>query len=411
MKNKLTIYIFLGLISGVIVGYLLHFGVNNDNRNEITSNLMLIATVFLRLIKMIIAPLVITTLIVGIAKMGDIQSIGRIGIRSLSWFIFASIISLALGLIMVNLIRPGDGISHLINGLAHNSSSVQHSSLSIKDFITHAVPISIIEGMSKNEILQIVIFSLFFGIGASALGNQAEPLIKILEIIAFSMLNVTKYIMYFAPLAVFAAVTAMIANNGLNILTNYAKFMLGFYFSIGILWFVLISITFLILGKSVISLIRLIRAPIILAFSTASSEAAYPSTLQQLEKFGVPNRIASFVLPIGYSFNLDGSMMYCTFASIFIAQAYGIELSFVQQISMLLILMITSKGMAGVPRASLVVIAVTLNQFNIPEEGLILLFGIDHFLDMARSATNVLGNCIASAIVSKYESSRKILLK
>jgi Na+/H+-dicarboxylate symporter len=282
-------------------------------------------------------------------------------------------------------------------------SDISTGSLTLKEFITHLIPSSIVDGMAKNEILQIVVFSLFFGTAAAAVGERAKPMIDAIDGVAHVMLKLTGYVMNFAPIAVFASVAAVIAKSGLSVLAKYGVFMGEFYFAIIVLWLVLTFAGFLFLGPRVFALLRELREPTLLAFSTASSEAAFPKTLEGLERFGVKNRIASFVLPLGYSFNLDGSMMYCTFAVMFIAQAYGIEMSVGTQLTMMLVLMLTSKGMAGVPRASLVVIAATLVQFNIPEAGLLLLIGIDHFLDMARSATNVIGNGIATAVVAKWE--------
>src|SRR5471030_1024583 len=350
-RSRLTTYILVGLALGIFAGYLAN--ANLAHPEKFADIMSLVTTLFLRLIKMIIAPLVFSTLVVGIAKMGDAGEVGRVGVKTLGWFFIASVMSLTLGLILVNLFRPGDAlVGHLANAVA--PSDLNASGLTLQEFVTHLVPSSIVEGMSKNEILQIVIFSLFFGSAAAAIGSKADPLIHVLESVANVMLKVTGYVMQFAPVAVFAAVAEM-------------------------------------------------RGPALLAFSTASSEAAFPKTLEGLERFGVRSRIAAFVLPIGYSFNLDGSMMYCTFATVFIAQAYGIEMTLGQQMTMMMVLMLTSKGMAGVPRASLVVIAATLGQFNIPEAGLVLLISIDHFLDMARSATNVVGNSIATAVVAKWE--------
>ncbi len=398
--NRLTLYIILGLVFGILVGYLVN--ANSSDVSGFVDTMSLITTMFLRLIKMIIAPLVFSTLVVGIAKMGDINAVGRIGAKTLGWFIFASLISLTLGLVMVNLFRPGDALTAALPDVAQ-SSGITASGLSMKEFVTHLIPSSIIDGMAKNEILQIVVFSLFFGSAAAAVGAKANPLVEAIDGVAYVMLKVTGYVMYAAPIAVFAAVAGTIAKSGLGVLSTYGVFMAEFYFSIILLWIILTFLGFLFLKKRVFTLLKEVREPLLLAFSTASSEAAYPKTLEGLERFGVKNRIASFVLPVGYSFNLDGSMMYCTFATVFIAQAYGIELSAAEQITMLLILMLTSKGMAGVPRASLVVIAATLGQFNIPEAGLLLLLGVDHFLDMARSATNVVGNSVATAVVAKWE--------
>ena len=402
-RNRLTIYILIGLALGIVVGYIANISLAKPA--EFASVLGLVTTVFLRLIKMIIAPLVFSTLVVGIARMGDTREVGRIGIKALGWFVIASVISLSLGLILVNLFRPGDALAltNLVPAIG-TASGVTTSSLTLAEFVTHLVPASIVDGMAKNEILQIVIFSIFFGTAAAAVGERAKPLVDAIDGIAHIMLKVTGYVMNLAPFAVFAAVCAIIAKSGLGVLKTYGVFMGEFYIGIVLLWIVLTFIGFLFLGPRVLRLLAELREPTLLAFSTASSEAAFPKTLEGLERFGVRNRIAAFVLPIGYSFNLDGSMMYCTFATVFIAQAYGIEMSLGSQITMMLVLMLTSKGMAGVPRASLVVIAATLTQFNIPEAGLLLLLGIDHFLDMARSATNVIGNGIATAVVAKWEN-------
>lgn len=401
-RNRLTTYILIGLVLGIVVGYFANIQLADPK--GFADTLSLFTTVFLRLIKMIIAPLVFSTLVVGIARMGDASEVGRIGVKALGWFVIASIISLALGLVLVNAFRPGDAL--FAAGMAppvDAKTDIVTTGLTLKEFVTHLVPASIVEGMAKNEILQIVVFSLFFGTAAAAVGARATPMIDAIDGVAHVMLKVTGYVMNFAPIAVFAAVAAVIAKSGLGVLQTYGIFMAQFYLGIVLLWVILILIGMAFLGPRVLRLIGLLKEPTILAFTCASSEAAFPKTLESLEKFGVKNRLAAFVLPIGYSFNLDGSMMYCTFAAVFIAQAYGIELPMSTQIMMMLVLMLTSKGMAGVPRASLVVIAATLAQFNIPEAGLLLLLGIDHFLDMARSATNVIGNGIATAVVAKWE--------
>lgn len=399
-RLNLTSYIIFGLILGIFVGYFVN--ANMAKPTDFADAMSLITTMFLRLIKMIIAPLVFSTLVVGIARMGDVNEVGRVGGKALGWFIIASLISLTLGLIMVNIFRPGDAM-HAMLPASDAVSGIATTNLSMKEFITHLVPSSIVDGMAKNEILQIVVFSIFFGTAAAAVGDRSKVVVEAIDGVAHIMLKLTGYVMNFAPIAVFAAVSGVVAKSGLAVLGTYGVFMAEFYFSILVLWLVLIFIGYLFLKGRVVGLLRELRMPTILAFSTASSEAAFPKTLEGLERFGVKNRIASFVLPLGYSFNLDGSMMYCTFATVFIAQAYGIELSLGTQITMMLILMLTSKGMAGVPRASLVVIAATLAQFNIPEAGLLLLLGVDHFLDMARSATNVIGNGLATAVVAKWE--------
>jgi Na+/H+-dicarboxylate symporter len=403
MPKRFTYWILGGMILGAVVGYILYTTLPDPKSAAIVAGYFSIITdLFLRLIKMIIAPLVFSMLVVGIAHMGDTESIGRIGLKAMAWFIVASILSLTLGLIMVNLLRPGDNLG-LPLPEAGASTNLKVSALTLKEFITHVVPRSIIEAMASNEILQIVVFSIFAGIAVTAIGERGRQLIAIADDIAHMMLKITNYVMLVAPLAVFAAVAATVTTQGLGILVSYGKFMGEFYFCLAILWGILILGGFIFLGPRVITLMQFIREPFLLAFSTASSEAAYPKTVEQLERFGASNRIVSFVLPLGYSFNLDGTMMYTTFATIFIAQAYGIELSIGTQITMLLLLMLTSKGMAGVPRASLVVIAATLSTFNIPEAGLLLIMGIDQFLDMGRSATNVIGNSIATCVVAKWE--------
>jgi Na+/H+-dicarboxylate symporter len=362
----------------------------------------LLADIFLRLIKMIVAPLVFATLAVGVAKLGDGKAVGRIGGKTMLWFITASLVSLVLGCILVNIFQPGVAM-HLPLPDSKVTTGIDKGALNIKDFFYHVFPVSFVDAMAKNEILQIVVFSIFFGIACGALGEVAKPVVKALDAIAHIILKVTGYIMKFAPIAVFGAMTAVIAKQGIGILKTYSIFIGEFYFGLLVLWCILILAGFVFLKGRVFNLIKRIKEPILLAFSTSSSEAAFPKTMTELERFGCSNKIVSFVLPLGYSFNLDGSMMYMTFASLFIAQSYGIHLDVPTQISMLLVLMLTSKGIAAVPRASLVVIAGTLASFNIPEAGLALLLGIDPILDMGRSATNVVGNSIATAVVSKWE--------
>ena len=398
--SKLTWWILAGLVLGVVVGTTLNATV--PDTAPWVSGFGVVTTTFLRLIKMIIGPLVFATLAVGIAKMGDLGTVGRVGIKSLAWFMGASLVSLGLGLLLVNLLQPGVGLDITLPETG-TSSGIAVTGLSLGEFVTRLVPTSIADAMARNEILQIVVFSVFFGVAASAVGEKGKVLVDALEGLSYVMLKVTMIVMWAAPFAVFAAVSAAIAKSGLGVLKVYGVFMGQFYLGLLLLWALLFLAAFLVLGRRAPRLFRAVREPTLLAFATASSEAAYPKTLAQLEKFGCSNRVASFVLPLGYSFNLDGSMMYCTFAVMFIAQAYGIELSLGQQLAMLLVLMVTSKGIAGVPRASLVVIAATLVQFNLPEAGLLLLLGIDHFLDMGRSATNVIGNSVATAAVSRWE--------
>jgi Na+/H+-dicarboxylate symporter len=401
MPNQLTRWIIIGLVLGIVSGYIA-YAYFPESSAGYAEGAALLPTIFLRLIKMIIAPLVFATLVVGIAKMGDIATVGRIGGKALAWFISASLISLTLGLILVQIFEPGKAMQLPIPE-ASATSGVKADALSLSGFISHTVPTSVIDAMARNEILQIVVFSLFFGTAMAALGERSKSVTELLDAVAHIMLKVTGYVMLFAPLAVFGALASTVAKEGLSIIRVYGLFLGEFYIALATLWVVLIVLGGLVIGPRVLRLIKRVREPVILAFSTASSEAAYPKTLEELERFGCSNRVASFVLPVGYSFNLDGSMMYCTFAILFIAQVYGIDLTIGQQIVMVAVLMLTSKGIAGVPRASLVVIAATLPQFGIPEAGMLLLLGIDHFLDMGRSATNVVGNSIATAVVSKWE--------
>jgi Na+/H+-dicarboxylate symporter len=410
-SNKLTLWIFIALISGGVTGGLLNAaypagtdGAANQSLTGILDNLTILTDVFLRLIKMIIAPLVFSTLVVGVAKLGDIRAVGRIGGKTMLWFFTASFVSLLLGCLLVNIFQPGT-MMQLELPPADAATGIDKASMTLKGVITHIFPKSVIEAMAGNEILQIVVFSLFFGVATAAIGEKGTPIIKALDSVGHVMLKITGYVMNFAPFAVFAAMSAVVAKKGLGVLATYGIFIGEFYFGLMLLWLILLFVAFLLVKKRVWTLITRIKEPLLLAFSTASSEAAFPKTLEELERFGCKNRIVSFVLPLGYSFNLDGSMMYMTFASLFIAQSYGINMSFDQQMTMLLVLMITSKGIAGVPRASLVVIAGTLSSFGIPEAGLLLLLGIDHLLDMGRSATNVVGNAVATVAVSKWEKS------
>ncbi|ELM1617292.1 TPA: dicarboxylate/amino acid:cation symporter [Salmonella enterica subsp. houtenae] len=401
-KINLTKMIILGLILGMIAGVVINNMVSAGAAKTYAQEISIFTTIFLRLVKMIIAPLVISTLVVGIAKMGDAKTLGRIFSKTFFLFICASLLSIALGLVIVNLFQPGAGI----NFVSHDAgavAAVQSEPFTLKVFISHAVPTSIVDAMARNEILQIVVFSIFLGCSLAAIGEKAEPIVKVLDSLVHVMLKLTGYVMLFAPLTVFAAISGLIAERGLGVMVSAGIFMGEFYLTLGMLWAILIGLSTVIVGPCIGRLTKAILEPALLAFTTSSSEAAFPGTLDRLEKFGVSSKIASFVLPIGYSFNLVGSMAYCSFATVFIAQACNVHLSMGEQITMLLILMLTSKGMAGVPRASMVVIAATLNQFNIPEAGLILLMGVDPFLDMGRSATNVMSNAMGAAIVSRWE--------
>ncbi|RFP16211.1 MULTISPECIES: dicarboxylate/amino acid:cation symporter [unclassified Duganella] len=402
-KRPLTLYILIAMVLGVLVGYACHYTFPDKALSaDIASHISIVTDVFLRLIKMIISLLVFSTLAVGIAHMGDAKAAGRVGIKAMGWFVIASLVSLTLGMVLSNFMQLGSHLGLPLPAI-DAATGLKTSAFTLKDFVSHMVPKSPIEAMANNEILQVLVFAIFFGSALSAMGEAGAKLTAVIDQLAQVMLRITGAIMNLAPLAVFAAMASVITTNGLGILATFAKFMGGFYLGLVCLWALLILGGFAFIGKRVFRLMALIREPFLLAFSTASSEAAYPKLLVALDQFGVQRKISSFVLPMGYSFNLDGSMMYCTFAVLFITQAYGIDLSLGTQITMLLLLMVTSKGIAGVPRASLVVIAATLNQFHIPEAGLLLLMGIDQFLDMGRSATNAVGNAVATAVVAKWE--------
>ncbi len=441
-KNRLISIIIIAMIIGIVVGYGINKSITNNApkieqsyiqkiskgnaevekqlivacakidktnlkqaKKKVASNFSILSDIFLRLIKMIIAPLVLAVLVMGVAKVGDFKSVGRIGGKTLLYFTFATLLSLSLGLVLVNLFEPGK-VMHL--DLPENTADagIKANSQTASNFIAHIVPDSIIRVMAENEILPIVIFALFFGIAAASIGEQGKPMIKAMDSLSHVMFKVTNFVMNFAPIGVFGAITAVVIQQGLDVLSGYA-YLIACFFG-GLLFFVF-GVLFTIctvLRIKFFSLLSHIKEPILLAFSTASSESAMPKTIEQLEKFGISNRIVSFVLPLGYSFNLDGSIMYMTFATVFIAQSYGIDMSMADQIQMMLILLITSKGVAGVPRASLVVIAGMLSMFNIPGEGLLLLLAVDQILDMGRSATNVVGNAVASAVVAKWEGEK-----
>jgi Na+/H+-dicarboxylate symporter len=391
----------VGLVLGVALGVMSYYAFpDKATAAEVAKYMSLVSTVFLKLIKMIIGPLVLSTLIVGIGHMGDAASVGRIGAKTMAWFVSASIVSLLLGLAMVDLLQPGVGI---VVDRSANAANLTTQAFSIDNFIDHLVPTSIFKSLADGEILQIVVFSVFAGVAIMALGERGKPLLELADSVSHMMLNITSYVMKLAPIAVCASVASVITKSGPAVLFNFAKFLGGFYLTLLILWVLLILVGRLVIGPRMSELVARMREPFLLAFSTASSEASYPKILEQLQRFGVSRRIASFVLPLGYSFNLDGTMAYTTFASMFIAQAYGVDMPIGKQLTMAAVLMITSKGVAGVPRASLVVILATLKQFGIPEAGLLLILGIDQFLDMGRSATNVIGNSLAAAAVAKFE--------
>ncbi len=408
LTEHLTKAIMAGMVLGIFVGYLVNQGVLAGvmETEHWTRSFQMLSTIFLNLIKMLVAPLVLATIISGLAHMGDSAAVGRIGFRAIVWFILASFISISLGLVMVNFFQPGVGVD--LTAKAQTIGEVKK--LDLFEFIEHVFPKNIIAAMGENNVLQILVFALFAGIGLTAIGEKGAPLVRGAEALGDLMLQVTGYVMRFAPFAVFGALAKVVAENGLGILGTYAQLLLEFYLSLGLLWSLLLGIGFLFLGARAFTLVRYVREPVMIAFSTASSEAAMPKLFEQLDRFGVPRRISGLMIPLGYSFNLDGSMMYASFATIFIAQAYGIHLDWGTQILILLTLMVSSKGIAAVPRASLVVIAATLAMFDLPVEGIALVLAIDQFLDMGRTATNVLGNAVATSVITKWEGMLQVPL-
>lgn len=404
-QNKLFIAIVIALILGVVAGGIVHLQYP-EGAESFAEKIKLLGTVFIRLVQMIIAPLVFTTLVVGIAKMSDIKMIGRVGGKAMGWFITASLVSLLIGLVLVNWMQPGMTMQ-LEKPTADAAGELMKSSqegLSLEKFVTHMVPKSVFEAFATNEVLQIVVFAVMFGVAMANMGEKyTEPVVKMFDVIAHAILKMVGYIMWVAPFGVFGSIAAVVATKGFDIFFVYAIYLRDFFFALAVLWVALCIVGYLVLGNRLFELLKRIKEPLLIAFSTTSSEAVFPKLVEELEKFGCNKRIVSFILPLGYSFNLDGSMMYMTFASIFIAQIYGIDMSIGQQIIMLLVLMLTSKGIAGVPRASLVIIVATCSMFGIPPEGIALILPIDHFCDMGRSMTNVLGNALATTAVSKWE--------
>lgn len=403
-KNRLTYSIIGAMVLGIVIGVFINKSGDPGLIESYSTNIKLLATIFIRLVQMIIAPLVFSTLVVGIAKLGDLGAVGRVGGKAMIWFFTASLISLLIGLVMVNYFEPGVGMNLSVADVSGvEDVTGKTKSFSMQNFVEHIVPKSVFEAMATNEILQLVVFSIFFGIGLAAMGEKGSPVIKALDVIAHVVLKMVGYVMLTAPLGVFGAISAVIATRGLDILLTYAKYFGAFLAGIAVLWVVLLLVGYIFLGNRLFPLLKALSAPMVIAFSTTSSEAVFPKLTEELKKFGCKDNIVSFILPLGYSFNLDGSMMYMTFASIFIAQVYGIELDLGTQLTMLLVLMLSSKGVAGVPRASLVVVAATCGMFGIPVEGIALILPIDHFCDMFRSATNVIGNGLATTAVAKWE--------
>ena len=439
-KNKLIILIILAMVLGIIIGSIVNSSITANKftvdrtqlekienlkvraevekiakkfeeaqlsqaKKDIAGNYSILSDIFLRMIKMIIAPLVFAVLVIGVAKLGDFKSVGRIGVKTLVYFTSATLIALALGLVIVNIFEPGKKMD--IRSIDQTASTgVKPTKQTAKNFISHVIPDSVIGAMANNEILPIVVFALFFGVAAASIKEHGKAIVDACESLGHVMFKVTNYVMSFAPIGVFGAITAVVIQQGVGLLGGYIYLIACFFGGLLFFVFVVLFLICKVFKIKFFALMKDVKEPILLAFSTASSESAMPKTIEALEKHGISNRIVSFVLPLGYSFNLDGSIMYMTFATMFIAQSYGMDLTAGDQIKMMLILLVTSKGMAGIPRASLVVIAGTLSMFNIPQEGLLLLLGIDQLLDMGRSATNVVGNAVASAVVARLEGEK-----
>jgi Na+/H+-dicarboxylate symporter len=406
-KNRLTLYIVIAMALGIGAGYLIHENASADFIKDFGPKVKLLTTIFLRMVQMIIAPLVFSTLVVGIAKLGDLKTVGRVGGKAILWFFTASIVSLFLGLLLVNITKPGVGVNLANTDTEGVKDLISKSTeFSLPKFVEHIVPRSVIESMATNEILQLVVFSIFFGIALTAIGKKGEAITNALDSLTHVILKMVGYVMWLAPVGVFGAMCAVISQKGLGILLTYAKYIGSFYLGLLVLWLVLLGVGYLLLKRRLSIMLKRIQNPMVIAFSTASSEAVFPKLVEEMERFGCNNKIVSFVLPLGYSFNLDGSMMYMTFASMFIAQAYNLTYitdNIPLQIGMLFVFLFTSKGIAGVPRASLVVILATCGMFNIPPEGIGLILAIDVFCDMGRTMTNVLGNALATVAVSKWE--------
>jgi Na+/H+-dicarboxylate symporter len=402
MAQKLTWWIVGAMLAGVLVGTVLHahYPAGGAELAGIVDMLKLLPDIFMKLIKMIIAPLVLGTIVTGIAGMGDSAALGRIGAKAIGWFLVSSLISLSLGMALVNLFQPGVGLAMQA---AQPVGELATQQLNLRHFLLEVFPASAVEAMAVNNVLQILVFSLFAGVALAAIGPAGAPLLQVADALVVLMLQITGYVMRFAPAAVFGAMAAIVAQRGLGIIAVYGRLMAEFYGGLALLWALSLGVGMAILGRRALLLLRYVREPVLLTFSTGSSEAGLPRLLEQLDRFGVPRRMSGFIVPLGYAFNLTGSMMYTSFASLFIAQAYGIHLSFGTQVLMLLTLMVSSKGIAAVARASLVVIAATLSQFHLPVEGIGLLLGVDTFLDMGRSATNIFGNALATAVITRSE--------
>ncbi len=391
---SLTTQILAGLVLGAVVGAVWpHVGISSKP----------LADGFLRLIKMIIAPLVFSTLVAGVAGTGDIKAMGRIGLKAIVYFEIATTIALVIGLVLVNVFKPGAGLAIPLGGDTSAVAAIARNQQTGWEMVLHLFPTSVVDAMARGDILQVVVFSLFFGVALAAMGSSGRPVLAVVESVAHVMFKVTSYVMLFAPVGVFAAVASTVGERGLTILFTLGKLIALMY--VGLALFVLIvvvGVSYLI-GVPFWRFAKAIREPFLIALTTASSEAALPKALEVMEQFGVPNRIVAFVLPLGYTFNLDGTTLYLSLASVFVAQLAGRSMTVEQQIWMMLTLMLASKGVAGVPRGALVVLAATLTQFDLPLAGAAMLLGIDQIMDMGRTAVNVMGNCIAAAVVARWE--------
>jgi len=391
---SVTTQIFIGLIVGIVVGYVWPaFGVS----------IKPLADMFLRMIKMIIAPLLFSTLVVGIAGTGDLRAMGRIGLKAIVYFEVATTIALFWGLGLVNWFRPGDGLTVPIGEGSAELAKLATTQQGAWDILLHLFPTSVFDAMARGDILQVVVFSIFFGIALAAIGEKGKPVLDFLDAVAQLMFKFTGYVMMFAPVGVTAAIAATVGGKGLGILWTLGKLVLLMYGGLAVFALVVIGGVSYLIRVPFLPFLKAIREPFLIAFTTASSEAALPKALEVMERFGCPKNIVGLVLPTGYSFNLDGTTLYLSLASVFVAQLAGVEMTLGQQLVMMLTLMLTSKGVAGVPRAALVVMTATLTQFNLPLEGAAILLGIDQIMDMGRTAVNVMGNCISTAVVARWE--------
>ena len=399
-----TTQILAGLVLGILVGYIFPSSdANGVHVAGFAEQVKPLADVFLRMIKMIIAPLLFSTLVVGIAGTGDMKTMGRIGLKAIIYFEIATTIALFLGLGLVNLFQPGVGMTLPMNADTKAAAAMVQNQQHAWDILLHMFPTSVIDSMARGDILQVVIFSMFFGIAVAAIGAKGRPVLELMESTAQAMFTFTGYVMAFAPVGVFAAIAATVGSKGLGILLTLGKLVGLMYFGLVIFALIVLGIVSYLIRVPFLTFVKAIREPMLIAFTTASSEAALPKALEIMERFGVPKNIVGFVLPTGYSFNLDGSTLYLSLCSVFVAQMAGVHMTFGQQLIMMLTLMLTSKGVAGVPRAALVVLAATLATFNLPLEGAAILLAIDQIMDMGRTAVNVMGNCIATAVVARWE--------